>query len=117
MQVHGGGELAGPPLDKYPRQVRTPWQPAPLLAVALVLVAIGAGRAAAATITTVAGGLGTGQATSLGTYPQSVAVQGVFVYVADWWHNVIRRVDTTTGDEIVVAGVGAGGSPGFGRRS
>jgi len=103
--VHGGG----PPLDEYPRQVRTPWQPAPLLAVALVLVAIGAGRAPAATITTVAGGPGTGQATSLSEDPSGVAVWGVFVYLADPDYNVVRRVDTTTGDSIVVAGVGAEG--------
>src|SRR5438034_1187608 len=109
MQVHGGGELAGPPLDEYPRQVGTRRQPAPLLAAALVLVAIGAARAPAGTITTVAGGPGTGQATSLSEDPSGVAVWGVFVYLADPDYNVVRRVDTTTGDSIVVAGVGAEG--------
>src|SRR5438128_6292797 len=51
-----------------------PWQVVPLLAAALVLVGIGARRAPAATITTVAGGPGTGPATSLGQRPTSVAV-------------------------------------------
>ena len=115
MQLRGGSEtpLAPPPAED-PRRERTPWQVVPLLAGALVLVGIGPGRAPAATITTVAGGPGTGPATSVSQRPISVAVWGVFVYVADQDYSVVRRVDTTTGNEIVVAGVGSLGFSGDG---
>ncbi|TMB06950.1 MAG: hypothetical protein E6J71_30080, partial [Deltaproteobacteria bacterium] len=115
MKVRGGSEtpLAPPPAED-PRRERTPWQVVPLLAGALVLVGIGPGRAPAATITTVAGGPGTGPATSVSQRPISVAVWGVFVYVADQDYSVVRRVDTTTGNEIVVAGVGSLGFSGDG---
>src|SRR5207244_13181071 len=90
------------------------WRVVPLMAAALVRVGIGAGGAPAATITTVAGGPGTGPATSLGQRPNGVAAWGVFVYVADVDYSVVRRVDTTTGNEIVVAGVGTVGFSGDG---
>ena len=80
-----------------------------VVAATLFVLSVGAGRAPAATITTAAGAPGTGPATSLGQNPSGVAVHGVFVYVADASFNVVRRVDTTTGNETVVAGVGNGG--------
>src|SRR5438046_10243116 len=114
MQVRGGSEPLAPPPAEDPRRERTPWQGVPLLAGALVLVGIGPGRAPAAIITAVAGAPGTGPATSVSQRPISVGVWGVFVYVADQDYSVVRRVDTTTGNEIVVAGVGSLGFSGDG---
>jgi DNA-binding beta-propeller fold protein YncE len=44
-------------------------------------------------------------------------VSGRFVYVADDYYNVVRRVDTTTESEIVVAGNGTQGFSGDGGRA
>ena len=62
-------------------------------------------------ITTVAGGVGQGPPLSIVQSPAGVAVSGPFVYLADSFDNVVRRLDTRTGSEIVVAG---SGSKGFG---
>jgi sugar lactone lactonase YvrE len=70
--------------------------------------------AAPGDITTVAGGVGQGPALSIAQAPAAVVVSGPFVYVADSVHHVVRRVDTRTGREIVVAGNGFAGFNGDG---
>jgi sugar lactone lactonase YvrE len=70
--------------------------------------------AAPGDITTVAGGLGEGPALSIGQEPAGVVVSGFFVYVADSGNNIVRRLDTRTGNEIVVAGNGTAGFSGDG---
>src|SRR5262249_35379316 len=64
------------------------------------------GPAAPGEITTVAGGPGEGPGTSVGQSLLYVAVRGSAVYVSDREVCVIRRLDTTTGTETVVAGTG-----------
>lgn len=68
--------------------------------------------AAAGDISTLAGGRGPALAlgTTVGQQPRGVAVRGTDVYVADDANYVVRKLDTTTGMESVVAG---DGSPGF----
>ena len=68
----------------------------------------------AGTITTVAGGLAQGSARSIPQVPLSVAISGYFVYVADGEIGGVRRIDTRTGNEIVVAGNGFSGFSGDG---
>jgi len=62
----------------------------------------------------VAGGPGRGPGTSLSQLPDDVAVRGAFVYVTDVSISVVRRLDTTTGEETVVAGNGIKGFSGDG---
>src|SRR5204863_185721 len=38
------------------------------------------------------------------------AVHGAFIYVADYFSHVVWRLDTATGEEVVVAGTGGGTS-------
>src|SRR5437870_4872111 len=86
-----------------------------LLGALLLLSATApASRAAPGDISTVAGGAGSGSALLLGQSPMGVAVSGSRVYVADAPRGVIRRIDTTTGVETVVAGNGASGFAGDG---
>ena len=70
--------------------------------------------AAPGDITTVAGGVGHGPALSVAQVPAGVVMSGAFVYVADSLNHVVRRVDTSTGIEIVVAGTGTWGFRGDG---
>ena len=66
-------------------------------------------------ITTVAGGGGEqGPALSTAQVPAGVVVSGPFLYVADFNHWVVRRIDTRTGNEMVVAGTGSQGFGGDG---
>src|SRR5207244_12255550 len=90
-------------------------RPLSLLAALLVLPATPpASRAAPGDSSTLAGGAGSGSALLLGQSPMGVAVAGSPVYVADAPRRVIRRIDTTTGVETVVAGNGASGFAGDG---
>lgn len=82
--------------------------PLRLLAALALLPATGA--AAPGDITTYAGGLGQGPGVNLGQGVVGVATFGSFVYSSDETYHVIRRLDTTTGDQVVVAGTG---EPGF----
>lgn len=65
-------------------------------------------------ITTFAGSIGEGPATSLGQIPYGVAVRGKFVYVLDGRKRVVRALDTETGLQTVVAGNGTSGFSGDG---
>jgi len=86
-----------------------------LLGALLLLSATApASRAAPGDISTVAGGAGSGSALLLGQTPMGVAISVPWVYVADAPRGVIRRIDTTTGVETVVAGNGASGFAGDG---
>src|SRR5437762_3373667 len=86
-----------------------------LLGALLLLSATApASRAAPGDISTVAGGAGSGSALLLGQTPMGVAISVPLVYVADAPRGVIRRIDTTTGVETVVAGSGASGFAGDG---
>src|SRR5947207_107833 len=86
-----------------------------LLGALLLLSATApASRAAPGDISTVAGGAGSGSALLLGQTPMGVAISVPLVYVADAPRGVIRRIDTTTGVETVVAGNGASGFAGDG---
>jgi trimeric autotransporter adhesin len=67
------------------------------------------------TITTVAGGgLGVGVATQISQRPHGLARYGSTLYIADDQANLVRALDTTTGQESVYAGTGAAGSNGDG---
>jgi sugar lactone lactonase YvrE len=70
--------------------------------------------AAPGDISTMAGGVGQGSALSVAQVPAGIAVAGPFVYEADSLNHVVRRVDTATGSEIVVAGTGSWGFSGDG---
>lgn len=61
-------------------------------------------------ITTFAGGLRGGPAVDVAQSPDAVAVHGTLVYVADQHRHLVYRVDTSTGQLTVVAGLG---HPGF----
>ena len=84
------------------------------LLLALVVLAPTPLLAAPGDITTVAGGVGPGPALSIGQAPSRLVISGPYVYVADPLNNVVRRVDTRTGSEIVVAGNGTSGFSGDG---
>ena len=66
------------------------------------------------TITTYAGGMGEGAATTISQKPYGLAIRGSTLYIADIDHHVVRALDTSTGIETVVAGNGAQGSTGDG---
>jgi len=66
--------------------------------------------AVAGSITTVAGSAGGGPALAVAQVPDAVAVHGAFIYVADYFSHVVWRLDTATGEEVVVAGTGGGTS-------
>lgn len=92
-----------------------------LLAVAAMttltaaLLNVPSGEAVAGDITTVAGSVVTSAtATTIDQNPLAVAASGTAVFVADSAYHVIRRVDTTSGTEVVVAGTGAQGYDGDG---
>ena len=70
--------------------------------------------AAPGDITTVAGGLGQGPGLNIAQTPSGVAVKGTLVYIADSSNHVVRRLDTTSGNETVVAGNGGYGFSGDG---
>lgn len=70
---------------------------------ALVLADEGTGS----TITTVAGGTGSGPATNVSQVPNAVVVSGHTAYVADAQNNVVRALDLVTGTETTIAGDGA----------
>jgi Fibronectin type III domain/NHL repeat len=81
-----------------------------VLAIAggLPLVVPARAVAGAGDIATYAGGVGEGTATQLRQVPEYVAVSGTNVYVSDSTLAVVRRIDTTTGRETIVAGSGYG---------
>lgn len=88
-----------------------------LAALTSVAYPVRAASPSTATISTVAGTLGQGLATSIAQEPGPVAVRGTLVYVGDRARGVVRLLDTTTGQERVFAGGGArafGGSNGDG---
>ena len=62
--------------------------------------------AATGDVTTVAGGVGSGQALNLSQSPGAVAVVGSTLYVSDGTWRVVRKVDLSTGVETTVAGNG-----------
>src|SRR5438876_5075469 len=64
--------------------------------------------AGAGDIATYAGGVGAGTATQLSQTPEYLAVSGTNIYVSDSKLAVIRVLNTTTGQETVVAGSGYG---------
>ena len=70
--------------------------------------------AAPGDITTFAGGLGQGPGLNIAQTPSGMAVKGTLVYVADVNNHVVRRLDTTSGNETVVAGNGSFGFSGDG---
>src|SRR5438876_7995528 len=76
-----------------------------ILACLLVLMTV-ARAAVAGSITTVAGSAGGGPALAVAQVPDAVAVHGAFIYVADYFSHVVWRLDTATGEEVVVAGTG-----------
>src|SRR2546429_7892036 len=84
-----------------------------ILACLLVLMTV-ARAAVAGSITTVAGSAGGGPALAVAQVPDAVAVHGAFIYVADYFSHVVWRLDTATGEEVVVAGAGRGNSFGGG---
>ena len=60
-------------------------------------------------VTTVVGGGGIGQATSVGHCPSSTTVDGTGnIYMADDCFEVVRKVNPSTGAEVIVAGNGNG---------
>jgi sugar lactone lactonase YvrE len=66
----------------------------------------------AGTISAFAGGSGFGLATRVPQRPVDVAISGSLIYTVDVEHRVVRRLDTTTGDQQVVAGNGRLYQPG-----
>lgn len=62
------------------------------------------------TITTVAGGTGSGDASSVSQVPSGMWVASGALFVADSSHDVVRKIVLSTGAESVVAGKG---DPGF----
>jgi sugar lactone lactonase YvrE len=73
-----------------------------------------AAAAAAGTITTVAGGVASGPAGTIGSLFTGVTVRNGRAYVGDAVHHVVREIDLATGATRVIAGVGAPGSTGDG---
>jgi len=66
------------------------------------------------TISTYAGGPGSGPGTSLAQGPWGLALSGTTLYIADFDHAVVRAFNTGTGAETVVAGTGVGADTGDG---
>jgi YVTN family beta-propeller protein len=60
------------------------------------------------------GGIGEGLGTTIGQQPWGLAVSGSTLYVADWSGNLVRALNTVTGNETVVAGTGVAGTTGDG---
>jgi sugar lactone lactonase YvrE len=67
-----------------------------------------------AVITTYAGGPQSGPALQVAQSPAALAVHGKLVYIADQLKHFVYRVDTDTGHQTVVAGMGFGGFSGDG---
>ena len=65
-------------------------------------------------ITTFAGGPQSGPAVNVAQSPDALAVHGKLIYVADQDKHLVYRVDTGTGKQTVVAGIGLGGFSGDG---
>jgi sugar lactone lactonase YvrE len=63
-------------------------------------------------ITTFAGGPQSGRAVDVAQSPIALAVHGKLVYVADQHKHLVYRVDTSAGQQTVVAGIGLGGFSG-----
>lgn len=85
-----------------------------LLALALGALPAGAEVVAPGNITTVAGGPGQGQGNDVGQGPQGLAAWGTSVYVADSANDVVRVIDTLTGEETAgdaVRGFAGDGGP------
>jgi len=103
-------QLAATPNPKW-TSARVHWF---ALLLACLLGVPGLTLAAPGDIMTFAGGGGQGSALSIGQAPAGVVVSGAFVYVADSFNHVVRRLDTKTGNQIVVAGNGTWGFSGDG---
>jgi sugar lactone lactonase YvrE len=103
-------------LAPTPNRKRTTWGYIAFAVLLACLLSVPTpSQAAPGDITTVAGdGLGQGPALFIGQVPANVVVSGPFIYVADSGNNVVRRLDTRTGNEIVVAGKGGSGFGGDG---
>jgi sugar lactone lactonase YvrE len=67
-----------------------------------------------AVITTFAGGPQSGPAVESAQSPDALAVHGKLVYIADQHRHLVYRVDTVTGQQTVVAGMGFAGFSGDG---
>jgi trimeric autotransporter adhesin len=61
-------------------------------------------------ITTFSGGQRSGHASDVAQSPDALAVHGTLIYVADQQRHLVYRVDTATGEQTVVGGLG---HPGF----
>src|SRR4029077_18541812 len=70
--------------------------------------------AAPSDITTYAGGLGAGAATTVRQVPLGLTTSGAKAYVVDAANAAVRVIDLTTGKETVLAGTGAPGFAGDG---
>jgi len=66
------------------------------------------------TISTYAGGPGSGPGTSVAQGPWGLALLGTSLYIADFDHSVVRAFNTGTAAETVVAGTGVGADTGDG---
>lgn len=64
------------------------------------------------TISTYAGGNGTGPATAVPQTPAGLAVAGSILYISDRQASVIRRLDLTTHEQTIYAGTGSTASTG-----
>jgi len=86
-----------------------------LVLVWLLVAQAAVSLAAPGDISTVAGSVGAGLATTVAQFPHGVTVVGSTLYVADAEWHAIRRIDLTTGQETVVAGSGGLGFAGDGQ--
>jgi len=77
------------------------------LAGSVPLLAPAPAAAGPGDIATIAGGVGSGLATQLRQVPEYLLIAGASVYVSDTAQAVVRKIDTTTGRETIVAGGGS----------
>lgn len=84
------------------------------VSLVLVLVPFTAASAVGEGVSAFAGGPGEGPARGIGQQPSRLAIRGSAVFVADSGHDVVRRIDLSSGHETVVAGIGIRGSTGDG---
>ena len=78
------------------------------------LVAPSPAQAAAGDISTAAGSLGTGTATSIGMSARGLAVTGTTLYVADQDAHVVRKVNLSNGATTIAGGIGVAATSGDG---
>lgn len=84
-------------------------------ALALLCLNLSSASGAPGDISTIAGSPGVGDALSIAMgRPSGVAVEGDVVYLSEHYHNLVRRVDLSTGMATVAAGDGERGFAGDG---